>query len=35
MQDHHGDIRVTSELGRGTTVTLVVPLRLEEILRQA
>ena len=35
LQDHHGDIRVTSEVGRGTTVTLVLPTRLEEILRQA
>ena len=32
IQDHHGEIRVESEVGKGTTVTLVIPTNLDEIL---
>ena len=32
MQDHHGEIRVESEVGKGTTFTLVIPTNLDEIL---
>ncbi len=32
MQDHHGDIRVESEVGKGTTFTLMLPTNLDEIL---
>ena len=32
IQDHHGEIRVTSEVGKGTTFTIVLPVSLDEIL---
>lgn len=32
MQEHHGEIRVESEVGEGTTFTLVIPTNLDEIL---
>ena len=32
MQDHHGEIRVESELGKGTTFTLILPTDLEKRL---
>jgi signal transduction histidine kinase len=32
MQDHYGEILVESEVGKGTTFTLVIPIHLDEIL---
>jgi signal transduction histidine kinase len=31
MQDHHGEIRVESEVGKGTTFTLLIPSNLDTI----
>ena len=32
MMDHHGDIKVKSEVDKGSTFTLVLPTNLKEIL---
>ncbi|HEX9726603.1 MAG TPA: ATP-binding protein, partial [Vicinamibacteria bacterium] len=32
MQDHHGEIRVQSEVGKGSTFTVVFPSDLDKVL---
>ncbi len=32
IQDHHGEIKVESEVGKGTTFTIILPTNLNEIL---
>lgn len=35
IRDHHGEILVQSEVGKGTTFTIVLPMNLDEILNSA
>jgi PAS domain S-box-containing protein len=35
VQAHRGEIRVTSEVGRGTTFTVILPTNLEQLLQNA
>ena len=34
VRDHHGEILVDSEVGRGTTFTVMLPMNLDEILEE-
>jgi signal transduction histidine kinase len=34
MQNHRGKISVTSEIGKGTTFTLELPMNLEKLLEK-
>lgn len=35
LQDHHGEIKVQSEIGKGTTFTVILPTNLDEILGES
>ena len=35
MQAHHGELQVESEIGKGSTFTVIVPINLEEVLEHA
>ena len=35
LQDHHGEIKVESEIGKGTTFTVILPTNLDKILGES